>query len=326
MNPAAHRFTALAVAALLLLAARAASAQVELTGDWLEIGQQSQTNQAFGSFPGDFTGIPLNQEGRAAALAFSAEALEQLDRQCQPWPVHYIVNGPFGLRVTTQRDPNTGNPVALHIAATVDRMAMTIWLDGRTAPAEAMHTFAGFTTGEWRGATLVTTTTHIKDGFLTRNGVPNSSQETFQMYITRHGDLLTITGIVHDPAYLTAPYPWAETYRLNRSGARSVLDVPGMQCLPEETIEGLSDGYHTATTLPGQSTILNYMLENYGIPQAAAMGGERTMLPAFQHELRKGYKRPTGECKQNCCGSEGSQEGGDLRRLVPRNCRVGFPP
>ena len=55
----------------------------------------------------------------------------------------------------------------------------------------------------------MTTTTHIQDGSLYRNGVPNSDKEVFTMYITRHGDdELSITAVVQDPVYLTPPPTW----------------------------------------------------------------------------------------------------------------------
>lgn len=312
--------------ALSLITSGAALAQGDLAGEWVLIGEQSLTNQNEGPYPDDLTGIPVNKDGRAAALAFNPEAIEQLDRQCEPWSVTYVVNGIAGMSISDQIDP-IGNTVALQVAAIGDRMAMTIWLDGRTAPPGALHTFAGFTTGEWRGETLVTTTTHIKDGFLTRNGVPSSSQETFRMFMTRHGEgeLLSVTGIMHDPVYLTAPYPWAETYRLNVTGSKSLaLRSTEMRCLPEETIVGLSDGYHTSTYLPSQNPLTDFMLKSYGIPLDASMGGEQTMLPSFQHQLAKQYKRPTGYCTIQCCGSEGSNPAGPLssRGKLPKGCHL----
>jgi hypothetical protein len=323
----ARRATALAAASLLLATAGAALAQGDLTGDWNLIGQQSLTNQNDGPYPDDLSGIPVNTDARAAALAFNAEAIEQLDRQCEPWSATYVLNGIVGMSIREQPDPKTGNTVGLRIAAIGDRMAMTVWLDGRTEPPEALHTFAGFTTGVWRGQTLVTTTTHIKDGYLTRNGVPNSSQEILRMFMTRHGELLTATGIMRDPVYLTAPYPWAETYRLNVTGVASILSpTTQMLCLPEETVVGLSDGYHTSTVLPGQNTLMDFMLKTYGIPLDASVGGEQTMLPSFQRRLEKEYKRPARYCTLQCCGSEGSNPAGPTTggiRLQPKNCVLG---
>lgn len=308
----------------LLLYASFASAQLDLTGSWEQLAQQTHILIGQGPFPGDFAGIPLSKDGRAAAYAFNPEALEQLQRQCEPWSVQYLLYGPGGFTITTQRDANTGETVALHLNGSVDRMPMTIWLDGRSPPPpEVLHTFAGYTVGTWRGATLVTTTTDIKDGFLTRNGVPNSSRETLRMFMTRHGELLTITAIVHDPVYLTAAYPWAENYLLKTSGTVGFLPT-SMLCLPEETVAGLSDGYHTSSYLPGQNPLTRYMDTNYGIPVDAAMGGERTMLPSYQRTIRGAYQHPSGYCKQYCCGADTFTQEVALPSPRPRGCTPEF--
>jgi hypothetical protein len=224
--------------------------------------------------------------------------------------MQYMMYGPQGIRVTAIRDPDSGDPVGLHIDAIVDRMAMTIWLDGRPdLPAGAPHSSAGFTRGVWHGETLETTTTHIKDGFLNRGGVPNSSQMVMKMFFNRHGTLLTITAVVTDPVYLTAPYPWSETFRLNVTGAQSLANGGGMRCLPEETVAGLSDGYHTSSYLPGKNPVANFLWEYYGIPQQAALGGEQTMSPDYQKTLRAVYRRPTAFCRQYCCSVNVRLEG-----------------
>jgi len=42
----------------------------------------------------------------------------------------------------------------------------------------AEHTRGGFTTGRWEGDALVTYTTHMKAGFLRKNGPPSSATTT----------------------------------------------------------------------------------------------------------------------------------------------------
>ena len=52
----------------------------------------------------------------------------------------------------------------------------------------------------------MTTTTHMKWGWIRRNGVPASDQATVTTFYTRNGDVLTVTWMVHDPLYLTETY------------------------------------------------------------------------------------------------------------------------
>ncbi len=82
-----------------------------------------------------------------------------------------------------------------------------IYTDGRPHPsANAAHKWSGFSTGHWEGNTLVYTTDHLKEAYLTRTGVPRSANATVTTRIKRYGNYLNITFIINDPAYLTEPY------------------------------------------------------------------------------------------------------------------------
>ena len=73
-------------------------------------------------------------------------------------------------------------------------------MDGRPHPsAFAPHTFMGFSTGTWDGQTLTVMTTHLKQGWLRRNGVPESDQTTLYERFTRHGRNMTHTVIITRP-------------------------------------------------------------------------------------------------------------------------------
>ncbi len=297
----------LSLAGLMCLAVMAyagpASAQVDLSGAWAPHDSPDFLHQAIGPFPMDFTGTPLNQEGRAAAASAAAGERDELNRQCAPWLPPYIVEGPFGLQFRPITDPLSGTVVAWYIAGVLDRMPITVWMDGRAPPpALALHTYSGFTTGEWRGDTLVTTTTHLNDGMLTRNGAPSSNQATFTMFIARHEELLTITGIVHDPVYLDAPYVRVRTFKLNPAANENEIPV---HCSPAEVIEGFSDGYHSITYLPGKNPALKYMQENYNISLEAALGGAQTLYPDYRKKLKSQYTVPAKYCAHNCCASPG---------------------
>ena len=83
----------------------------------------------------------------------------------------------------------------------------TIWMDGRPHPSEyAQHTAMGFSTGEFVGRTLKVRTTHLKEGWLRRNGVPRSWNAELTEHFTRHGDYLTWHVYIDDPAYLEEPF------------------------------------------------------------------------------------------------------------------------
>jgi len=275
-------------------------AQVDLSGTW---ALASDTIDAgTGRVADDFAGIPLNAQGRAAGLAWTADEQQELHRQCEPWGPDYIITGLWGGRFTAVRD-RFGTVHGWNVTISVyDRLPMVIWTDGREPPSpEALHTYSGFTSGKWQGDTLVTLTTHLKDDFLERNGTPSSNQETFEMFMSPHGDQMAITGVVRDPVYLASPWVIAGTLarRVDTGGA---VNNSVLYCMPAE-LQAVSDGYHAGGELPNQiKTLEMYQTERYNIPLDAALGGPATQYPEFrQHMLQEGYKPPTTYCKIVCC-------------------------
>ena len=106
-----------------------AAAQTEITGSWAARNHEFLTGDGL---PVDFTGIPLNEEGRIRALSYSESQLSMVERQCQGWPAFYFVQGPFGLKIWSDTDPLKGNVISYTIGAWEDRPP-TDDLDGRPA-------------------------------------------------------------------------------------------------------------------------------------------------------------------------------------------------
>src|SRR5262245_16850338 len=78
------------------LAPRTSYAQVDITGSW---GATGAEDLAGDSVPVDYTGVPVNQEGRLRALSYNESQYSMIERQCQGLPVFYFVQGPFGIRI-----------------------------------------------------------------------------------------------------------------------------------------------------------------------------------------------------------------------------------
>src|SRR4051812_38444127 len=137
----------LGVLLLVVLAATRVSAQFEFAGSWAPLATEDVQND---SFPVDYLGLALTDEGRTRALSYDESQKSMIERQCAGWVASYGVLGPFGLRVTTQVDPVTNHVIAYSIGAWEDWNEMIIWMDGRPRPSvNALHTQAGFTTGQW---------------------------------------------------------------------------------------------------------------------------------------------------------------------------------
>jgi hypothetical protein len=288
----------LLLAMFLTMAPASAFAQVELTGTWAARNHEDALERGPGPYAVDYTGLPLSDEARARALAYSANQMSVIERQCALYTQLYLLLGPFGLTIWNETDPVSGDVVALVIGAWEDRGAMTIWMDGRPHPSRnAPRSREGFTTGEWQGETLVTRTTHMKTNQLRRNGAPVSDEAEMTMHFLRHDDLLTVVATLEDPIYLTEPYVLSKTFALSTVPGRPI----GPPCQPG--YEGVAPG-RVPHFLPGQNPFIGELTTLYGIPRAAILGGATTMYPEFRTTIRDAFVRPS-QCARNCGGGPG---------------------
>jgi hypothetical protein len=273
-------------------------AQVDLAGSWAARMHEEWGDRWHGPDAVDFTGMPLNADGRAKALSYSSSMLAMVERQCLQYAPFYIVYGPQNLQVWAEDEPVTGRLVAWHISGAGDRQPRTIWMDGRPhPPAHALHPAAGFSTGVWEGNTLTVTTTHMKASPMRRNGVPASDVTTTVEHFTRHGDLLAVTAVITDPVYLTEPQVISRTWQLDPV---LVQNRKATACWPAVEVERLTVPGAVPHYLPGQNPYLHEWSARYHIPLEAALGGAATLYPEYRHQLRA--YTPPARCLRYCCG------------------------
>jgi hypothetical protein len=272
------------VAALLLGLAGAAQAfaQIDLSGAWAARNHEDLE----GMLPGDYTGLPINDEARARADTWLISYQAMPERQCIMYTSHYLVRGPQNLQISAEVDPISGRVVAWKLTGAIDRPPRTIWMDGRPHPLPlARHTAAGFSTGTWQGDTLQVTTTHLTEGVLSHNGVPSSNQATIREYIVRHGDRLTITMIVYDSVYLEEPYLRSRTWVYDPT-----VRVPPEPCDP--AVEVVRPAGEVPHYLPGTNPFVGEFADKYNLPLDAVRGGASTLYPEYRRRLRDRYVPP----------------------------------
>ncbi len=287
-----RRNSILGLAGLLALGLPA-MAEIDLSGSYQAKNHEDAMERGAGPNPGDFAGLPFNESGRAKALSYSQSQLSMPERICAFYTQWHMMIGPFSLKIWNEADPLTGKTVAWIVGGWETRGPMTIWMDGRPHPsANAPHSQSGFTTGVWEGDVLTTYTTHLKTGYARRNGAPSSDQATITNHFIRHGDMLTVVGILEDPVYYTEPYYITRTFVL---GTQPV-NTAGPPCIPGD--EGVEAGT-VPHYLPGKNPLVNEMPRIYGIPQEAALGGAETAYPAFRDKIKDQFKSP-GKCTRNC--------------------------
>ncbi len=279
-----------------------AVAQVDLSGHWAVRQHEDWQERGPGPEIVDYLGLPINDDARARALSYSTSALSLPERQCLYYAPPYNAIGPFGLEIWADTDPNSGRIVAWNIGAFIDKAINTIWMDDRPHPGpNALRTFSGFTTGHWDGNTLVAYMTHFKEGYLRRNGVPISDQTTMTMYITRHGDMLTMLEVIEDPVYLTEPFLVSRNWQNDPTANMTRVPAP---CVPEAELPELKGEGTVPHYLPDKNPFVNEMTRMYNLPAAAVLGGAETMYPEFRKRLES-YQPPQA-CARYCCGWAGA--------------------
>jgi hypothetical protein len=276
---------------LLLSASGSAFAQAELVGTWAPRNTEDVSRD---SYPVDYLGLPLNDEGRLRALSYNEAQLAMIEHQCEGWAPVYFVQGPFGLKIWSDTEAVKGGTISFTIGAWEDRAPITIWMDGRPHPSEyAEHTRGGFTTGRWEGDTLVTYTTHMKAGLLRKNGPPQSDQATMTSRFWRHGDILTVLAVVDDPIYLAEPHIVTKSFQL-----ATVPMLPiGPPCVTG--FEGKRPGESTPHYVPEKNPFVDELTTLWHLPKAAVLGEVETLYPEYRKKIKATYV-PLEPCKRDC--------------------------
>jgi len=237
-----------------------------------------------GSPAGDYLGIPINDDARLRADTWDGDLVSVLQHQCIPHSAVYAMRAPSALKITTVNDPASGEILAYIIDGTYTG-PRTIWMDGRPHPSQfAPHSWAGFSTGAWEGDTLRIETTHIKSGYLRRNGIAFSDQAKLTEFLDLHGEYLTLTSIAEDPVYLTEPLVRTESWVWNPYQVFTPIAGYGA-CLPTPEIPR-PYGW-VPHHLPGTNTVIQEFSKEYGVPFAASRGGAETMYPEYRKKLKQ---------------------------------------
>jgi glyoxylase-like metal-dependent hydrolase (beta-lactamase superfamily II) len=272
-NGDARYYTCVLLALWLSWGSQDAIAHVDLSGHWGLRIHKDFKDLTDGPVIGDFSGIPINAAARLRAESWDDATWAVPEHQCDAIAADYAPYGLGTMRIWSEVDLKTQQLIAWHVVYAWQTQHRTIWMDSRPHPPEgALHTWMGFSTGEWVGDTLVVTTTHLKSGWIRRNGVPRSDLGRLTEYWIRHGNYLTVVSVVEDPVYLTVPFIRSANFRLDAG-----LQLGPVVCSPR--MEGSLPRGFVAHRLPGTNLALQEFQRS--LPLGAAAGGEETTYPEF---------------------------------------------
>jgi len=267
-------------ALVMVLAASPALAQRDISGNWAALYHEDQPHRIPGPELGDYTGIPLNDAGRLKADSWDASILTLREHQAKPHPSTYSLRGPANIRITRELDPVTQESIGYEVFGTFGQATRMLWLDGRPhPPAYAAHTWAGFSTARWDGNALEVFTTHVKVGWLQRNGVAHSDRATMTERFIRHGNYLTVVTMVDDPIYLEEPFIRTTNWVLSpdQEIRRTQFDVV-------DEVAGRRKGEvpHYLPGSPEAARKLTELASKYQLTASSVRGGAATTYPEFR--------------------------------------------
>ena len=199
-----------------------AGAPIDLTGYWVSVVTEDWEFRMVTAPKGEFGGlgsIPINDEGRRVASTWDPARDEAAGEQCRSYGAAAIMRVPGRLHVTWQ-DDNT-------LRIDTDAGTQTRLLHfGAAKPDEGPATWQGYSVAQWegagrgatRGGSLKVVTTHMRPGYLRKNGAPYSANALLSEYYDRYqgpnGDeWLVVTTIVEDPQYLSQSFTTSTNFK-----------------------------------------------------------------------------------------------------------------
>ena len=254
---------------------------VDLSGNWGPVFHEDSHERGPGPELVNYAGLPINAAARAYALAWDASRFTVPEHQCEAHGVAYAYRGPLNLRIWEEREPVSQKLIAIKNYIDNYEQSRTIWMDDRPHPPDAaLHTWMGFSTGKWDGDILTVTTTHIKQGWIRRNGLRHSDQAVVVEHFIRHSERMIHVMILNDPLTLTEPLIKTQDFTLRIQNGQTWL----YPCEPVVEIErprGAVPNYP-----PGENPFIHEFADLYKIPVEAALGGAETSYPDYQSKLK----------------------------------------
>ena len=197
---------------------------MDLTGYWVSVVTEDWRWRMLTPPPGDYASVPMTPEAREVADRWDRDADARDGNACRPYGAGGIMRVPGRLRIswldpdTLQIETDAGSQTRRFRFAQFEPVAEPDWQGNSVAEWE--------TTGPGPAATggnLKVATTGFKAGYLRWNGVPYSEQavvtEYFDRYATFDQEWITVTTVVEDPTYLTAPFIVSSDFRREPDGS-----------------------------------------------------------------------------------------------------------
>lgn len=211
------------------------AAPVDFTGYWVAIVSEDWRWRMITPPLGDFANIPVNEAGRRIGERWDPAEVEASGEACRAYAAPAIMREPGRLRISWEDDST------LKIETDAGLQTRLFHFDDASPSGDEPLDWQGYTTASWEqrsvrvdnginlgvsrtvggdGRALVARTTHIRPGYLRKNGVPFSENAIVEEYFNRFDvpfddtEWFMVTTVVIDPQYLNSP--WVTTSHFKR--------------------------------------------------------------------------------------------------------------
>ena len=215
-----------------------AAAPIDLTGYWVSVVTEDWRFRMVTPAKGDYLGVPMTMESKRVADAWDPANDEAAGEACKSYGAAAIMRVPARFHITwtddnTMRvDIDAGTQSRLfHFGAWKAPGGEPTWQGDSTAQWEYKRTPIGLmgqlqppSPGPQRSGNLKVTTTHMRAGYLRKNGVPYSENamltEYYDVVHEHDGSVwMIVTSAVRDPLYLQQPFVLSTHYKKQADGA-----------------------------------------------------------------------------------------------------------
>jgi len=199
---------------------------LDLTGYWLTVVTEDWRYRMVTAPKGDHPGIPLNAEGNRVANAWDPAKDESAGEQCRAYGAAGVMRLPGRIHISWQSDST------LKVETEAGTQTRLLTFGPQPAAAASAPSWQGVSVATWEFAgrgrgrggpppqygDLKVVTTHMKPGYVQKNGVPYGENAVLTEYFSRtsepNGDSwLILTHVVEDPQYLNGPLVRSTHYK-----------------------------------------------------------------------------------------------------------------
>jgi hypothetical protein len=216
-----------------------AGAVIDMTGFWVAIVDEDWRWRMVTPAKGDFASLPINDEAKRVAMTWDPAKDKAEGNDCKSYGAGNIMRIPERLHITWTDDNTMQMDIDAGMQKRVFHFDGSKWQGGQPQwqgdsvakwekQAQFEGGFASFGGPQpGKGGALHVTTTHMRAGYLRKNGIPYSENATLTEYYNvfyPHGPqgvaYLIVTSAVDDPKYLKETFITSGQFKREPDGSK----------------------------------------------------------------------------------------------------------